>query len=62
MFMIRFVTLSSKDAGALLDFTYTNEDIESLRHQMQHHRHVSSPLSEGEAGMLPFCSHHYYAS
>ncbi|KAL5523700.1 hypothetical protein ACEPAG_7873 [Sanghuangporus baumii] len=44
------------DEGFLLDFTYTNEDIESLRQQMQLHRHVSSPLSDGSPGRSPFSS------
>ena len=39
-----------KDEGKLLDFDYTNEDVESLRQQMQLPGHVSSPLSEGSPG------------
>ncbi|KAI5123056.1 hypothetical protein M0805_000491 [Coniferiporia weirii] len=35
------------DEQRLLDFDYTNADIDSLRKQMQSPRHVSSPLSEG---------------
>ena len=40
--------MNEKDENRLLDFDYTNEDIESLRQQMRLPVHVSSPLSEGE--------------
>ena len=40
--------MNKKDENKLLDFDYTNEDVESLRQQMRLPAHVSSPLSEGE--------------
>lgn len=39
-------TACLKDEGKLLDFDFKNEDIESLRQQMQLSGHVSSPFSD----------------
>ena len=45
-----FSGLIQKDEQKLVDFEYTNHDIESLRRQMEIPAHVSSPLSEGSPG------------
>ena len=44
------VFFNVKDENKLLDFDYTNEDINSLRLQMQLPGHVLSPLSENSPG------------